>query len=420
MVLGATAVNAQDPLFDWRSNGSPTPISGYIPATFVNNGNAATVAAQLQALPAGSKLAVKVTEPLSAPNINILFGGAKPINYAFYDIETPGAIAAAQSQANQIRALTPATYVGNYRLFPGSGDNSGVGAGPSVADYLSGGPNGVNMANADLYPGAPFYKNPGDLGGTSSSPNVRSSLFTLPIKRSTYVAANLPGGHLNIPYVNRFNNFGNAALDTDANPTNGYRFENTTGDQMISRGDFKAMIAHYRMRGINGFHLLDGGVEGYTPVQFAQDAKDGWSLAAMDNIFKNGGARLATLDTVVRRDGTTMDFEQAGVVFSGVYSLSQNKLAVLVSNLDELAHSITIPNKLGGKNIAAAFTVEAGSHRLLQFTGSGTQWVLSNNSLIWNTGSDADRSGVGVPEPVAMGTLTIFAGLLLCRRSRRQ
>lgn len=424
-VFGVSAANAQDPLIDWRANAPSVPVSGYIPSYFVNNGNASLVASQIQALPSSQKAVVKITEPLSSGNITTLFGGTKKIDYAFYDIEGAGALATAQAQANSVRTISSSTYVSNYRLFPGSGDNSGVGAGSSLADYLSGGALGVNMASEDLYPGSGSYKNPAATGGTSTSPNIRSSLFTLPIKRATYSTANMPLLNQHIPYVTRFNNYGNTALDTDGNSSNGFQFTqnaaNPANGQLIGRGDFKALVAHYRMRGINGYQLLDGGVQGYTAAEFAQDAKDGWSLAAMDNIFKNGGARLATLDTVVRIDGgASQDFETAGVVYSGVYSLSQNKLALLVSNLDDLAHSVAIPSKIGGKNVAGSFSVDAGTHRLLQFTASGTQWVLSSNSVIWNSASETDRNGVGVPEPVAMGTLSIFAGLLLCRRTRRQ
>ncbi|MGC3957484.1 MAG: hypothetical protein QM813_05830 [Verrucomicrobiota bacterium] len=181
--MAHSAANAQDPLFDSRTNGSPTPVSGYIPAPFVTNANAAAIAAQLQRRPAGTKLAVKITEPLTNANITTLFSSAKPINYAFYDIEGAGYIATVQSQSNAIRTINSSTYVSNYRLFPGSGDNSGVGSGPTLSDYLSGGSLGVNMASEDLYPGSPFYKNPASTGGTSTSPNIRSSLFTLPIKR---------------------------------------------------------------------------------------------------------------------------------------------------------------------------------------------------------------------------------------------
>ena len=39
----------------------------------------------------------------------------------------------------------------------------------------------------DLYPGSPSYKNPGQVGGSSTAPNIRSALFALPTERLSYV-----------------------------------------------------------------------------------------------------------------------------------------------------------------------------------------------------------------------------------------
>jgi hypothetical protein len=279
------------------------------------------------------------------------------------------------------------------------------------------------------------------VGGTAPAPNIRSTLFVQPINRASFVTANLPAGNLHVPYVNRFNNFGNAALDTDGNPNNGYRFETTTHDQMLSRGDFSAMVAHYRLRGANGVHLLDGGVEGYTQTQFEQDAKDGFTFAPIASIFNGGNAKLATLATTSqlvtdRTTGTTVDTpnEQSGVVYSGVYSLTQTdsrlagstgKLALLLSNLSDTSHDITFPSKIGGKNVILNNTsaalpkgyqaIGAGEHQLLEFAGVGLNWSLVNTQVVF---TDSDRSGVGVPEPVAMGGAAIFAVAMMFRRRR--
>jgi len=421
--IGSSA-KADDLLYDWRAvNAATTPVSGFVPAPFVFGGTGAgavPVLTQTQATFPG-KVALKgVGAPMTPADIATLFNNpAFTVNYAFLDYEGPGGNAAATTVANLIHAQPKgtSTFVGNFRMFPGSGDTSGPGAGPSVSDYLA---SGLNMANEDLYPGSPFYKNPAQVaGGTSTAPNIRSALFTLPIERVSFVTANLPAGNKHIPYVNRFNNWGNNALDSDANPINGYRFTNPTSTQMLSRGDFSALVAHYRLRGVDGVHLLDGGVEGYTQAQFEQDAKDGFKLPAIDAIFAGGGARVATLDTLSRVDGSIKDNEQTGVVYSGVYSLSQagglGKLALLVSNLDEVQHSLDIPQKIGGKNVVGAIPILAGQHKLLEFTGAGTQWQLTNTSIVF---TDADRSGVGVPEPVAMGGASIFALTMLFRRRR--
>jgi len=421
--IGSSA-KADDLLYDWRAvNAATTPVAGFVPAPFVTAGTGATavpVLTQTQATFPG-KVALKgVGTPMTPADIGLLFNNPNfTVNYAFLDYEGVGGQAQATTVANLIHAQPKgtSTFVGNFRMFPGSGDTSGVGAGPSVSDYLG---SGLNMANEDLYPGSPTYKNPAQVaGGTSTSPNIRSALFTLPIERVSFVTANLPAGHKHIPYVNRFNNWGNNALDSDGNPANGYQFNNPTGTQLLSRGDFSALVAHYRLRGVDGVHLLDGGVVNYTQQQFEQDAKDGFKLPAIDAIFAGGGARVATLDTLSRVDGSIKDNEQTGVVYSGVYSLSQagglGKLALLVSNLDEVSHSLDIPQKIGGKNVVGAIPILAGQHKLLEFTGAGTQWQLTNTSIVF---TDADRSGVGVPEPVAMGGASIFALTMLFRRRR--
>jgi|GEM_PF-1875363 len=439
--------HADDLLYDWNAvNQATTPVSGYTPAPFVSDANAASVVTQLTAQQAATpgKVAVKILSPLSAGNTALLFNNPNfQINYAFLDFETPvpsggnANVLAAQSQAQLIHApgtKGAATFVGNYRLFPGNGDTSGTGAGPSFADYTSGGPTGVNMANEDLYPGSPFYKSPQQVtGGTSSAPNIRSSLFVLPIERLSFVTSNLPAGNAHIPYVNRFNNSGNAALDSDNNPANGYRFTNPTGQQMLSRSDFQALVAHYRLRGATGIHLLDGGVEGYTQAQFEQDAKDGFTFTAsagsnadqvsafqrVSGILSGGGARIATLDTTSTIDNQpNVDNESKGVVFSGVYSLTQGtgKLALLVSNMDESSHSLLIQQSIGGKTVPNPITILGGTHKLLEFTGAGLQWSLANTTIVFD--QFTDRSGVGVPEPVAMGGASIFALAMLFRRRR--
>ncbi|MDB5320586.1 MAG: hypothetical protein JWN40_2217 [Phycisphaerales bacterium] len=430
--VGTSAHAQTDLLYDWKKidNSTPVPtVTGYIPAPFVSTGNVS--AAALSTLTANQatfpgKVAVKIvgTTPLSAADNTALFGASAPqINYAFMDYEGVNGQATATQQAAAIRAQPkPATFIGNFRMYPGNGDTSGVGSGPTVAQYTA---SGMNMANEDLYPGSPLYKNPGGVGGTSTSPNIRSSLFVLPIDRATFVTSNLPAGNKHIPYVNRFNNSGNSALDSDGNAANGYQFNNPTGQQMLSRGDFSAMVAHYRARGVDGVHLLDGGVVGYTQSQFEQDAKDGFTFAPFANIFAGSNPKLAALDTVSKVNGVVASNESTGVVFSGVYSLTQNdsrlagstgKLALLLSNLSATPATLEFVSKIGGKTVTGApYSINAGEHKLLEFAGTGLQWSLVNTAIVF---TDADRSGVGVPEPVAMGGASIFALTMLFRRRR--
>jgi hypothetical protein len=352
-----------------------------------------------------------------ADNAALFSNPSFQVNYAFMDYEGASGPATATAQAAAIQTLSPTTFRGNYRMFPGSGDTSGVGSGPSTAQYIA---SGMNMANEDLYPGQATYKNPpGTPGGTSTSPNIRSSLFVQPIDRASFVTLNLPAGNKHVPYVNRFNNFGNAALDSDNNPSNGYRFDNPTGQQMLSRGDFSAMVAHYRLRGVDGVHLLDGGVVGYTQSQFEQDAKDGFQMPTVPSFAAILGAadhKLATLDNSSKVDGNIVTNESSGVVYSGVYSLTQGKLDILVSNMDTNSHTLAFASKIGNKTVGVfPNTFAGGTHSLLEFTAAGTQWNFAAATPVF---VDNDRSGVGVPEPIAMGGASIFALTMLFRRRR--
>lgn len=436
-IVGIGSTAQADLLFDWQAiDQAHTPVPGFTPAPFVYTGTAASAVPVLTAAQGTNPgtVAVKIvgnTILTPADNATLFNNGAFTTNFAFLDFEgaTGAANAAAQAAAIHAQPKGVTTYVGNFGFAPLSGDSSGPTSGMSVAAYNA---SGMNMANADLYPGSPSYKNASDVGGTSTAPNIRSTLFTLPIIRESYVTANLRAGDKNIPYVDRFNNTGNAALHNGPAGSPGFFADaaHNTAGQLLSGADFSAMVAHYRLRGADGVHLLDGGVQGYSQAQFEQDAKNGFSgLPQITNIFAAADHRIATLDTqskVGDLGGTNQSMqnnETSGVVYSGVYSLSQagglGKLALLVSNMDDIGHSISFPAKIGGKSIAGFIDIGAGQHKLLDFTGAGTQWALQNpGGTAVFISTDADRNGVGVPEPVAMGGAGIFALTMLFRRRR--
>jgi hypothetical protein len=435
-IAGASSASA-DQLFDFThdpldpAKSSPPLVAGFTPAPFLTNTNSTQVGTYLAGQP------VKAVKVQIAP----VTGGTlysdpntRP-KYTFLDFEGPTAPAQVATQRNTINTASGGMvasnqiYVGNFNMYPVPSDPtrpspavvtvaSSFQSLYSAADYFTA---GLNMANEALYPGAPDLRN--KQAGNSTAPNVRSGFMTLPITRLSLTTANLPAGHKHIPYVTRFNNYGNSAFDSDANPANGFVWNNPiaagagndTG-QLLSRGDFSALVAHYRLRGADGVHLLDGGVVGYTRPQFEQDAAAGFHQPVIEGIFAGGGAQLATLDTFIRSDGSLKSLEDAGMVFSGVYSLSQNKLALLVSNLDEVQHSLSIQNKIGGKSVAlGSLPVAAGTHRLLEFTGVGTQWQLASNVAVF---TDNDRSGTGVPEPMTLGAIGLFAMGVMSRRRR--
>src|SRR5688572_113969 len=360
--LFASAAGA-DQLFDFThdpldpARNTPPLEAGFTPAPFLNNTNQLAVGAYLAGQP------VKAVKIQVAPVVaGTLYStqNTRP-KYTFMDFEGPNPHPLVVAQSQYVNAQTGGAvganqvYVGNFNYYPVPSDPTRPTAGPintvansfqfphSAANYYTA---GLNMANESLYPGAPDFRS--RASGNSTAPNIRSGFMTLPITRLSLTTSSLPAGHKHIPYVTRFNNYGNTAFDSDQNPANGFVWNNPiaagqTPDkgQLLSRGDFSALVAHYRARGADGVHLLDGGVVGYTRPQFEQDAKAGWEFAPFQQILQGGGARLATLDTLIRSDGTTKNIEDAGMVFSGVYSLTQGpggagRMALLVSNLDEI------------------------------------------------------------------------------------
>jgi hypothetical protein len=412
----ARSARAQQHVF-WGDNGNLTLSPGFAPSMFLLDDNVAAVD-QFLAGQGGIK-ALKLPVDLSPATISAIYNKYK-IDYTFIDYETPDAAARVTGVVSQIKASTatgPAVlnnkaFVGNFGFAPVFADPttaSGVG---SLSGYLS---SGLNMATEELYPGSQWYRGPAS--GNSTSPNVRSALFTLPIERLSLTTANLPAGHQHVAYVDRFNNWQNPALDTDGDPGNGFRF--VTQDQLLSRGDFQAQVLHYRLRGATAVHGLQGGVEGYTPQQFMSDIDAGWSgVAAVNQVLGDPKARAATLDTVVDADGTYRSLEDVGLVWSGAYSTATGKMVLLMSNLDGTAHRITIPSAVGGKLVPGEFMIQAGSHEILEFGATGTTWNLLSENAVF---ADSDRSGVGVPEPAALAAIgVVFTLGVAAGRGRRR
>jgi hypothetical protein len=171
--------------------------------------------------------------------------------------------------------------------------------------------------------------------------------------------------HKQIPWVTRFNNFGNASLNNGSLPGFTYVFQPgaplnngyvnltpaQTANQMLGRGDFSAQILHDRLRGAYSVNLFEPGVVGYTKGQMQQDVRDGWFNHSWNNrtnqIFAASDHKAATMTLNPIIDGTSanagMRSEQTGVIWSGQYSLSlananslngKGALDVLASNLD--------------------------------------------------------------------------------------
>jgi hypothetical protein len=412
LLLGGAAARGDN--FFWGDNGGATVAPGITPSIFLSDDNVAMVD---QFLAGQAIKAVKIAQDVSPATISAIYNKYN-VNYTFADFETLDAATKTANLVSQIKASQatgPAfsanqSYVSNFAFTPSYFDNTSPTPTSGYASYASA---GVNMTADVLYPGSPGFRNPAS--GNSTAPNIRSALFTLPIVRLSMTSASMPAGNAHVAYVDRFNNWQNSALDTDGDPTNGYRF--VTQNQLLSRGDFQAQILHYRLRGATGVQGLQGGVEGYTPEQFQSDINTGWNgTDAVNQILADPKARFATLDTQIKADGVTQPIENVGVVYSGAYSLSQGRLVLLLSNLDEQMHAIGFPSSIGGKAVPGEFDISAGSHELLQFDASGSKWDLTSSTAVFQ---DDNRAGVGVPEPttiaLAVGAVVV-AGL---RRRRR-
>jgi hypothetical protein len=462
--------------FDWSTQSNPTPNAAFTASPFLFNtpGSAAQVAAVLASAPAGRPLAVKIVEPLSDPAALAIFDNF-PVKYVFCDFEDTSNVGRTRAIADQVLSSVKSkqAFVGNFNFYPRSSTD---GTRPPVVN--SGDPNfyqvrpfsptqyddsrghtatavGKHMANPQLYSGSPDYRTPGTpdlvIGGTGT-PNIRSALFTLPIVRATVTENGLRGdggrakGDVFIPWVSRFNNYGNNSLDND--PAPGYQFvadaAHGTANQLPSRGDFQAQILHYRLRGadsVNMFEESAGSVVGDSLPQNRSDVANGWKLSSVANSIFSRPHQLANLTTRVGigkgntggvnpQDGNK-GVTEAGALWSGVYDTggSNRRLAIVLSNLSGSTKTIDLPNMIGGfhtlsgvPNADDDYVLSAGQHRLLTFTLSGGQWRLNSNTVVFN-GSDSfgsltNRNGTGVPEPTTFGLLGIGAIGLLARRRR--
>src|SRR6185437_1609543 len=297
LVGTAHAAPAPAPVFDW----SVTDASGnaaYTPAPFLTDQTVGSVASFLASRPAGSVLAVKVSTPISNATAAAIFNTFK-IKYVFADFESGNVLNSTKALVNQIHAAgsqSTGAFIGQFNLYNTKNDGTRSTSVPNGAasfsnvfnqsDYLAA---GVNMSNESAYPGSPDFALPGH--GTSS-PNLRSALFVLPIDRVTFITDfskfgqyvtstpnnATPGGFANIPWVARFNNWGNNLLNNHPGYLGyKYAFDTTApnspyANQLLSAGDFSAQVLQDRLRGASSYNLFnysDPGIHGGTNTTFS-------------------------------------------------------------------------------------------------------------------------------------------------------
>jgi hypothetical protein len=436
---------------DWQEESAPAPANIYAaPTTYKGIGNAQT---QLNlSASIGKPLGLKVEVPLTGLEATQLFNtqytGGKAISYVFGDFEqTSDAVALTNitNLVSQVRGSTWSTnaFVGQWNLTPVSSSDERMGRKPPPGllgsalrgwgkpEYDS---SKVNMANSSAYPGSANMRNKSTNDWANG--NIRTGLFLAPIGRVTDVQNVLDSSyksHVQIPWVSRFNNFGNNSLDNADLPGLSYVFQpgaplnngyvnlgpGQTANQMLGRGDFSAQILHYRHRGAYSVNLFEPGVVGYTKAEMQQDVRDGWFNHSWNNrtnqIFAASDHKYATMTLNPVIDGTSanagMRTEQTGTVWSGQYSLSlanpnstdgKGALDVLVSNLDTVQHLVkfgkgetpydmflvqngsgyTYADHDGELAASRNYLIQAGMHKLLQFDLVKTRVYNSESDML--------------------------------------
>jgi hypothetical protein len=463
----ATPVDNQ--FFDWFT----TNQANYVPSPFLSDSSAGGVNAFLQSMPAGAIRAVKIEGPISTATSNLIFNNPNyHVSYVLGDFEqgasTPPKLKQLSDQIHFIdgnlnkgfKTQSFNAFIGNFGFqqlpddqtlppkYKNKEKNNHSYAAWSENDYFKA---GLSMSMPEQYSGSASYKNPA--AGDSNAPNIRSAMFVLPALRLSQTAVQQDAGTQIVPYIARFNNWNNLALDTNRDASDGYRFvpgqaipaasglpavpAAKTADQMLSRRDFATDVLHYRLRGANSFVLFEPGVEGYLKDQQRSDARTGWTESHVDDIFQNSDATLLlgkdtdyahhtnALDPNgdITIDGHQESDEQAGAMFSGVYSLTAKKMDVLLSNMDGTDHDLGIPDLIGGYAVhTTTFSLDGGSHLLVEY-----QLTTSGVNKGWSTTSQTvpflslpnGRNEIGIPEPTSLTALAIFGMLGFTPRRRK-
>ena len=436
-------------IFDWSFNLGDPQHPGVTPLPELNNDSGIALASFLagQAVPA-----VRVQGQLSEGQLTQFLDGPTPLTHVITAFSNPGnggdAMTAVQVEDFVFDAGSTASSgarIGQFSLDPYHPDPT-MPAGAlelTAAAYAFG---GVNTASPNLLPGSPTFRSPAS--ANSSAPNIRSSLFTLPLTRLSGVSQATPGGDALLPFVSRFSSIGSPLVNSEYMGLPAYE----TNDQHLSRGDYQALVAHYRMRGADGVIAHCSGIVlkrdannnfvPYTHTDYLDDTTAGWGY--LDGTY-GGDVTPVTLDTTVQTTGLgVLTFESAGVAWSGVVGESHNGqtvATVLLSNLSNGSVTVRLPGTIDGIDLVHQQrdqTVEALEHLVLRFglekvVGQlDPVWSLLRSSSAFEVPNDT-HAGIGIgcdiaihsppppviPESGSVVAMLAGAGWLCSRRIRR-
>lgn len=281
------------------------------------------------------------------------------LDFVFADFEILAPELAVLGMIDLVRGnLDPAinlAWIGAYNEYPGPYDDSF--ANPALAFrsfqsnfYLT---VGLDVAMPACYPYSVYQAHTSvAVWGEYVAPNIRSALFWAPIHRATIAKLNLPSTHMLIPWVNPY-------VSTAGYP-------NVTPPTAADR---VALVQHLRLRGCDGYYVLESPFEDYPTAQYRLDMLNAWQ--SLDFIFDVP----ANVTTSVMNLSTD---KVSGVQWSGVSR--PGFAAVLVSNLGNAAAQVTLPGSLwpdGG-----VVTVAAGTHQLFVAESGGPVADLDGDGVV--------------------------------------
>ncbi len=200
---------------------------------------------------------------------------------------------------------------------------------------------GVNVAMPNMYPWEYLEMHThADLWGSDVAPNKRSALFWAPLEQLSAVKRVLPAGHQLVPYPTDFVPWKHLAGYTD-----------TYDAPPPPRKDNVALLQHARLRGADGYYLY-ATAKPADMEQYRGDMLQAWE--SLDWLFAGGQApKILNLETNKR----------SGLQWSG--AVTNNGIAILVSNLGNSAATFTMPKASGfDGQLSDRFDIAPGEHRI--------------------------------------------------------